>query len=123
MRKWCETYYEDSKADLATCFIERCLDFCVRGGTTVLVTPQNWLFLTGYTKFRKRLIIDRNWNAVARLGSNAFQDMNWWAATTALLILTNGEPKRTHRMLGFDVSNDKRQTSKSAMLRGDTLSE
>ena len=34
-----------AKADLATAFVERCLEYCAKGGSTALVTPQNWLFL------------------------------------------------------------------------------
>ena len=51
-----------------------------------MVTPQNWLFLTSYTKLRQSLLRERTWNAFARLGTNAFRDMNFWAATTALVI-------------------------------------
>jgi hypothetical protein len=51
-RNYCERVHPDAKPDLATCFVERCLNFCACGGSTVLVTPQNWLFLTTYKKLR-----------------------------------------------------------------------
>jgi hypothetical protein len=119
LKEYCDSIHSEAKADLATCFVERSLDFCAWDGTTVLVTPQNWLFLTGYTKFRGNLFKERIWIAVTRLGPNAFQDMNWWAATTALLVLTNRKPASTHEMICFDVSKYKRQTAKASMLRGD----
>ena len=56
---------------------------------------------------------------VARLGSNAFQDMNWWAATTSLLVISLGKSQANSMMMGLDVSTDKRQAVKAAMLRGE----
>ena len=45
LREYCERVHPDSKADLATCFVERCSFFCITDGSSALVTPQNWLFL------------------------------------------------------------------------------
>ncbi|MFC2065261.1 Eco57I restriction-modification methylase domain-containing protein [Chloroflexota bacterium] len=41
LRNFIQDYYPNSKADLATAFIERCLDFCDPDCTISLVTPQN----------------------------------------------------------------------------------
>ena len=113
LKKHLEQHYPHSKADLATAFVERCLEFCAKDGTTALVTPQNWLFLTGYTKLRERLLKCRTWRATARLGPNAFQDMNWWAAPKALLVLSHGEPSFDHTMMG--------NYSRSGNIRSSTL--
>ena len=48
LRAFCEENYPEAKNDLATVFLERCIQFCVEGGTTSIVLPQNWLFLTSY---------------------------------------------------------------------------
>ena len=69
LKKHLEQHYPHSKADLATAFVERCLEFCAKDGTTALVTPQNWLFLTTYTKLRELLLKQRTWNLVTRLGT------------------------------------------------------
>ena len=52
LKEFCEIRYPDAKADLATVFLERCREFVTGKGTYALVTPQNWLFLTSYKKFR-----------------------------------------------------------------------
>jgi hypothetical protein len=104
LMEFCERIHPDSKADLATCFVERCLDFCARGGTTALVSPQNWLFLTSYYKFRLRLLQDAKWNAVAKLGPAAFRDMNYWAANTGLTIVSRMKPGPGVEICGLDVS-------------------
>ena len=48
LQDYCERVHPEAKADLATCFVERCVSFCASRGTTVLVTPQNWFFLGTY---------------------------------------------------------------------------
>jgi hypothetical protein len=116
MKDYVDAHYKDGKADLATAFILRCLGLCQKGGTTGVVSPQNWLFLTTYSKLRESLLKDRTWNIVARLGPNAFQDMNFWAATTSLVSITNTKPSASWLMSGIDVSCDKEQSIKAARL-------
>ncbi|MCX5967499.1 MAG: N-6 DNA methylase [Cyanobacteria bacterium] len=72
LRDYCERVHPDAKADLATCFVDRCLSFCAPSGSTVLVTPQNWLFLGTYKKLRERLLEVVKWDSVVRLGEHAF---------------------------------------------------
>ena len=50
LRCYCAQRYPAAKNDLATVFLERCLELCTEGGTASLVLPQNWLFLTSYRK-------------------------------------------------------------------------
>ena len=88
LAEFCETACPTGKGDLATVFLERCLEYCHEGGTASIVLPQNWLFLTTYEKFRTRLLNGVQWNMIGRLGPAAFRDMNWWAANTQLLIQT-----------------------------------
>jgi hypothetical protein len=116
MTKYVEEHYKEGKADLATAFVLRCLDLCKLGCTAAMVTPQNWLFLTTYTKLREKLLKERTWNLFARLGPNAFQDMNWWAATTALLTITAERPSELWEMSSIDVSMDKAQHIKASRL-------
>ena len=113
-----DQYYSLGKADLSTAFVLRCLEFCDQAGTTGLVTPQNWFTLKTYRKMRESLLAHRELNVVALLGSNAFQDMNWWAANTALTAWTLRSPSARHCNAGIDVSDDKQREAKSEMLRG-----
>jgi hypothetical protein len=117
-----ENRYKEGKADLATGFALRCLEYCANGGSIGLVTPQNWLFLSTYRKLREMLLEHNMWRFVARLGPNAFQDMNWWAATTALLIVGTERASTGHRVYGTDVSSHKDQPDKAELLRGESIS-
>lgn len=116
LAKYCAEFHSDAKADLATCFVDRCLRFCEEGGSAALVTPQNWLFLGRYSQFRARLLKDVEWISVVKLGPNAFQDMNWWAATTALAVISNRPPLPAGEITSWDVGDVKAQTAKMELL-------
>ena len=92
LREYIEKFHNAAKADLATAFVERCLTFCTAGGSTALVTPQNWLFLGSYKTLRERLLKEKAWNVVARLGAGAFETIGGEVVNVALFTLTNAAP-------------------------------
>jgi hypothetical protein len=119
LKEYCEQHHPGAKADLATCFIERCIALCADFGTACVVAPQNWLFLPAYKEVRRQLLETQQFDAVVRLGANAFQNMNFWAATTALSITTKRQPDVAHTFLGLDTSEFKEQEKKAQILRGE----
>jgi len=90
LKEFCAEHHPKAKNDLATVFLERCLAFCARGGTTAIVLPQNWLFLTSYRKLREELLKNETWHIVARLGEGGFDSSAAAGAFTILLILSRG---------------------------------
>ncbi|MDR1312884.1 MAG: N-6 DNA methylase, partial [Deltaproteobacteria bacterium] len=124
LKEHCRKYYHDAKGDLATVFLDRCLRFCSEGGTVAAVTPQNWLSLTSYAKFRKRLLEEGAWHLVARLGEGGFDSPAAAGAFVAMLCLgrtvlfpdgsvTSGE----ERIISFiDASELKGPERKAEML-------
>ena len=116
MKEYCEKHHSDAKADLATCFVERCLDFCADGGSVVLVTPQTWLFLGTFKKLRLQLLQGRRFNAIARLGPAALQDINWWAANTLIVSITKAEPESGAKYFSVDASDTRDPTAKGDLL-------
>jgi hypothetical protein len=105
LQKYCEHVYPASKADLATCFIERCLSFCNADGSTALVTPQNWLFLKDYLDIRKRLLTDTSWAFSLRLGSGAFETISGEVVKASLIVLRKNAPERNSYFCSIDVSS------------------
>jgi Eco57I restriction-modification methylase len=120
LKEHLESRYPEGKADLAAAFIQRCLEFCSSAGTCALVTPQNWLFLTTYTKLRTDLLARRTWNLVARLGPGAFETIGGHVVNVALLTLTAAMPSETSTMVGIDVSAPNEPEAKAAVLRGES---
>ncbi|MEA3280071.1 MAG: N-6 DNA methylase [Thermodesulfobacteriota bacterium] len=90
LRDFCEKHYPAAKNDLATVFLDRCLELCVEGGTASVVLPQNWLFLTSYKKFRERLLRNDTWHLIARLGPGAFETISGEVVKAILATLSRG---------------------------------
>jgi hypothetical protein len=84
--------FNEGKADLATALLLRVLRMCTSSGSAGLVTPQNWYSLRSYRDLRESILTSRHVILVSDLGPAAFHDMNWWAARTALTVITNERP-------------------------------
>jgi hypothetical protein len=98
LKDFCEERYPMSMGDLSTVFIERLNELCFNGCTIAFVSPEQWFFTQTYKKFRELLLRATKWRLVAKLGPAAFQIMNWWAARTILLVITNVLPEENHRV-------------------------
>ncbi len=122
LRAHCEKRYLHAKADLAICFVERCLTFCTAAGSAVLVTPQSWLFLGTYKHIRKRLLQEAEWNAVARLGPHAFETIGGEVVNVALIALTQRITDEEHCFAGVDASDAARPGGKAELLRAADVS-
>lgn len=131
LKDYCETYYPEGKNDLATVFLDRCLEFCVQGGTASIVLPQNWLFLTSYRKFREKLLQNDSWHLIARLGAQAFQTP-MWDFNVQLITLSRGNAagqfadllhsgEQGNWIRGVDVSEPRTAAEKTAGLLTDEV--
>jgi hypothetical protein len=67
-----ENNYPNSKADLATIFLERCLSLNSFQSISSVVMPQNFLFLSSYKKLRNDILQNKSIQQVVRLGYDAF---------------------------------------------------
>ena len=91
LKQFC-AHHAAAKNDLATVFLERCLDLCTSGGTASLVLPQNWLFLRSYKKLRQELLTNETWHVLARLGEHGFESSAAAGAFVSLLTLSREHP-------------------------------
>ena len=128
LRQFCEKHYPEAKNDLATVFLERCLELCETGGTSSIVLPQNWLFLTSYKKFREKLLKHDTWHLIARLGPGAFATISGEVVKAILITLSRGNTAGGHGELfaetqdhnlirGVDVSEPRTAADKAAGLQ------
>ena len=126
LRDFCETHYSAGKNDLATVFLDRCLELCQPSGSSSVVLPQNWLFLTSYKAFREKLLKRDRWNLIARLGPKGFQTP-MWDFNVQLITLTRGDTDGvlgglfagtgdTLRLRGLDVSEPRTAAEKAEAL-------
>jgi len=131
LRDFCERHYSAAKNDLATVFLDRCLELCVEprintnehelkernisvdscpfvvpnGGVVSVVLPQNWLFLTSYKKFREKLLKNDTWHLIARLGPGAFETISGEVVKAILISLSRGNSINESGGLFGDVND------------------
>ncbi|MCF6289519.1 MAG: BREX-1 system adenine-specific DNA-methyltransferase PglX [Desulfobacterales bacterium] len=132
LKNFCERNYKEAKNDIATVFLERCLGLCKDGGATGIVLPQNWLFLTTYKKFRKKLLRRHTWRMIARLGPGAFETISGEVVKAILLVMSRGrfgknEFGRTKDegglIRGIDASEPRTAQEKTGLLLAGEIKE
>ncbi|MBD8243140.1 N-6 DNA methylase [Pantoea agglomerans] len=117
LKKFCSTYYDESKNDLATVFLERCLELCVEGGTSSLVLPQNWLFLTTYKNLREKLLTENTLKLIAKLGPRAFETISGEVVKAILITVLKGKNSKDLPICGVDAITNPTTTTKIAKLK------
>ncbi|WP_018716651.1 Eco57I restriction-modification methylase domain-containing protein [Arhodomonas aquaeolei] len=133
LQQFCADHYPAAKNDLATVFLDRCLELCVEGGTTSNVLPQNWLFLSRNSLFRKKLLESEVWQVIARLGPGAFETISGEVVKAILIAISRGnntvhsqeglfKAVRRNLICGLDVAESRTIEEKSEKLRKDGLS-
>jgi hypothetical protein len=129
LKEFADAHCKEAKADLATIFVSRMLRWVGSGkdgertGTLAAVTPQNWLFLTSYRKLRERLLKERSWEIVVRLGPGAFETIGGHVVNVALLAISGVKAGQGHLMAGVDVSAASPAAAKAALLRGEDAAD
>jgi hypothetical protein len=117
LQDYCDRVYPESKADLATCFLERCVEFAKSGNSIALVTPQSWLFMGTYKKMRAKILASIQWDSMARLGPRAFETISGEVVNVALLGFSRAKPDVKHTFAGLDVAEEKSPTDKAEGLK------
>lgn len=117
LRSFCSEFYPDAQLDLATVFLERCLQFNQRACSSSIVLPQNWLFLSSYRKFRRKLLTECNFNLLARIGEKGFDSPAAAGAFVAFITISRSEPEGENIFYGIDVSQEKSCEEKSVSIR------
>jgi hypothetical protein len=104
LQVFCTDFHPDAKADLATCFLERCLSACSPGGVMACVTPQNWLFLNDYKSVRKKFLIQHEWLFALRLGPGAFETITGEVVKASLVAMSKRNPNKDGEFFANDIS-------------------
>lgn len=102
--EYCASHHPDSKADLATCFIERMIDFCADGCTASFVAKEEWLFLGQYKGIRRRALTEMVWSFVGHLGPRAFEAISGERVNVSLHAMSAYKPRRHETFFDLDVS-------------------
>lgn len=84
--------YSDSKMDLFSAFIEKCIDLSKNNGLISMITMQSWMFLSSYEKLRKKLAVREVVN-MAHLGPRAFEEIGGEVVQTTSFAMRNSYTK------------------------------
>ena len=102
LKTFCDSHLPESKANLCSAFLDR-FSSLSRARTVSLVLSDSVLTLTAYTELRRRLLAERSWHLVARLGVHAFSTA-LYDAPIALLSLSSDLSDASHEMTSLDVA-------------------
>lgn len=120
IKEYAVSHYKDAKNELATVFLQRCLEYCAPNGMATLVLPQNWLFLWSYKNLRHALLRKNKFNMVVKLGTNAFQTP-MYDYNIQLLSINLKLTSENNCFTGIDVSNEKEAHAKAIGLTKNSL--
>lgn len=104
LKEYCATFYPNSKTELATVMVDRCIDFLVPFGVASYVVPQGWIFLKNGEKFRRSMLNKQTWSLLAKLGEGAFQSSQAQGASVALVSFINTFPDGESNVHCIDLS-------------------
>jgi hypothetical protein len=121
LKDYCKRVHPEAKADLGTCFVERCLDFCAVGGIAALVTPQSWVSQDQYSAFRKSLLQKTTWLLAAQLGPGAFRTITGEVVKPLLYICGGDRPAIQRLFQAIDVTSAVTVDSKAQGLAANAL--
>lgn len=102
LKEFCERYYEKSKYDIATVFIDRCQNLLMHNGLLAVVTQQYWLFLKYYEGMREKYIRSKCLGLIARLGPGAFEGISGEVVNVCLQITIQCKPNKDYQHAGFE---------------------
>lgn len=101
LQAYLDRHHVDARADIATAFIERSLSFVGETGTVATVSPQNWLMLASFKKFRAKLLKERRIDAAVRLGAGAFRQITGEVVKVCLSIVSGERAESNHTIMGM----------------------
>lgn len=72
LRIFVDKYYLKGKADLMTCFMERCADLIYSNCSYSMINLPSWLFLSSFEDLRKHLLKSYHFDSVLHMGRGIF---------------------------------------------------
>jgi type II restriction/modification system DNA methylase subunit YeeA len=87
LRSYVKENYPDSKSDLFSVFIEKCIDLTKINKFTSMITMQSWMFITSFSKLRSKIVNQHNINSMAHLGPRAFDQIGGDVVSTVAFII------------------------------------
>ena len=115
------THMPEAKGDLATAMLQRIREMAVTSGAIACVTPQNWLFLSGYARLRQEVLSSTQLCAIAMIGEHGFESSAAAGAFTSLIIMQQESAGGQGNFSGFDANEANDPIEKALSLRSEIV--
>jgi MmeI, DNA-methyltransferase domain len=112
---FCARHYCRSRTDLATVFMERCLQLVAPSGTCAAVAPQNWRFQPTYEALRRSSLVERRIDFVNVLGKGAFETISGEVVNVGLFVVSASAPQSEHEIRCVDASAPRTPEGKASL--------
>lgn len=117
-----DRFYGEAMADLATAMIYRMREMASNACSLAFVSPQTWMFLRNYKRFRLNILRQSTLDCIAALGSRAFETITGEVVNVVLSVLTNTRPSKATHFFAIDANAvEDIQRKRSALASGDVL--
>lgn len=93
LNSYCKNNYFDSKLDMYTVFIERCLKYANTQGYISMITMHSWMFIETYKGLRKNILEKDSIYSMIHLGTRAFEEIGGEVVQTVSWVMKKSELK------------------------------
>jgi hypothetical protein len=114
-------YFVESKWDLATAMLSRCVTLLQPGGATTTVSPNAWTSLRSYRDFRRSMLARCRLALTVRLGSRAFETIGGEVVQVVLGVFVRSKPLFEDSATVMDLSAESSVEAKASALRSGLL--
>ncbi len=90
LKDFANTSFPNSKFNLYSMFIERCLDYVEKNGIQAMITMNGWITMGSYERFRNSMLQEATILSMIDLGAHAFEDIGGEVVKTAGFIICKG---------------------------------
>lgn len=89
LKAWAQEKYPDSSSNLFALFMDRGLLAARSNGMLSMINMQAWMFLSSFSKLRRRLLDEHTLLVMAHLGENAFDSIGGDVVSTTAFVFAN----------------------------------
>lgn len=115
LSKYLATHYRESKRDLYTAFMEKCLSLTVTNGYTAMITQEPWMFAAAFDKFRYHLLQQAKIINLLHLGTRTFEEISGEVVKSTAFIMKKEKPDTDNHfplfvdLTGFDTKRKEKE--------------
>lgn len=89
LTKYLTKYYQESKNDLFTVFMDVCNNMLVSNGLYSMINQQSWMFLAGFAKLREKIYTSVTIESLLHIGAGAFDGIAGEVVQSVAFVIRN----------------------------------